>query len=311
MRALSVLVVLAACTARPASGPTSGPTPGPAPAPPPLPLGRVEAEAVALGGVVYLLGGTHAGETLARVDAFDPVANAWTRRADMRTARSHFAAAALAGRIYALGGQSGACERYDPARDVWEPIAALPAARTHFAAAAHAGRVIAFGGVVERSVFSDDVRVYDPEADRWSAGPRLPAPRHGHCAVALADGIHVLGGTEDFRDFATHWVLAGERFEPRAPLPVGGLFFGAEVVGGKIVAFGGIARDAASYDPAGDRWTRLPPAPRPHYHLASAALGATFYAFGGARTEGDGPFARADVDALDLGPVPTWRSSRD
>jgi hypothetical protein len=53
------------------------------------------------------------------VEVYNPVTDTWTRGPEMLNGRSLFAASALNGRIYAIGGDSAWVEMFDPA----EPFA--------------------------------------------------------------------------------------------------------------------------------------------------------------------------------------------
>ena len=70
--------------------------------------------------------------------------NRWTALAYVPTARDHLAAAAVDGRLYAVGGRIDgnysrnltSNEAYDPATDRWEQRAPMPTARSGIAAPA-------------------------------------------------------------------------------------------------------------------------------------------------------------------------------
>ena len=74
------------------------------------PRPREHLAATALGGRVYALGGRLAGydTNLAVVESYDPARNRWSRLPDLPDARGGTGAAALAGRIVSVGGESPA-----------------------------------------------------------------------------------------------------------------------------------------------------------------------------------------------------------
>src|SRR5262249_11461272 len=80
-------------------------------------------------------------------EVYDPAANRWTALAYVPTARDHLAAAAMDGRLYAVGGRIdgnysrnlASNEAYDPATGRWEQRAPLPTARSGIAAAGPGG----------------------------------------------------------------------------------------------------------------------------------------------------------------------------
>ncbi len=107
----------------------------------PLPNPRNHLAAVTLGDRVYAIGGQHAeNETTGnqrQVDAYDPATDAWTRVADLPSARGHVSSSAVVvgGRIVVVGGTdqgntaSASVEAYDPAANAWTTLPALPVGR--------------------------------------------------------------------------------------------------------------------------------------------------------------------------------------
>ncbi|XP_010268084.1 PREDICTED: F-box/kelch-repeat protein At1g16250 isoform X2 [Nelumbo nucifera] len=67
---------------------------------------------------------------------FDPFKKQWSRLANMRTARSHFACSVVFGKVYVAGGRTSSCTRglalsevYDPLNDRWEELPPMPIPR--------------------------------------------------------------------------------------------------------------------------------------------------------------------------------------
>ena len=110
----------------------------------------------------------------------------------------------------------------------WGRIAPGPLAGRAGASATWTGDdVLVWGGVGLRAY--DDGALYDVAEDRWRVAGGGPSPRYGHAAVWDGDEVVVAGGRA---------VAGGERPQPGARL-----------------------RDAAAYNPATDRWRRLPSLP--------------------------------------------------
>jgi N-acetylneuraminic acid mutarotase len=64
------------------------------------------------------------------VERYDPAKNAWEAVAPMSMARYGLAAAAVDGKLYAMGGYDGqnrlsSVERYDPAKNEWVAMASM------------------------------------------------------------------------------------------------------------------------------------------------------------------------------------------
>jgi len=74
----------------------------------------------------------------------------WAVEAPMLTAHYNLAAAAVSGKIYAIGGFGSGIlsvvEEYDPASNTWTTKAPMPTARYYLAAAAVGGKIYAIGG---------------------------------------------------------------------------------------------------------------------------------------------------------------------
>ncbi len=212
----------------------------------PLPVALNHTVTAAVGGKLYVIGGqTSAGGAGPFVDtvyAYDPATRVWTPRAPMPTQRGGGAGAVIDGRIYVAGGRpprGSDFAVYDPATDTWRTLPDLPTQRNHVGAAAIGGRLYVVGGRLAagfESEMTDRVEVFDPIAGTWSARAPLPRPRGGVNAVAANGYLHVLGGE-------------GTKDTPSGVFP-----------------------DHDVYNPATNRWTRLPNMPVPVHGVT----GATF-----------------------------------
>ncbi len=117
------------------------------------PRPREHLAATALGGKVYAIGGRRAGydTNLAAVEAYDPRTNRWRRLPDLPSARGGTGAAAIAGRIVSVGGESPqGTERtvwaLRPSAGQWVRLADLPTPRHGLGVVALGGRVWAIAG---------------------------------------------------------------------------------------------------------------------------------------------------------------------
>lgn len=161
---------------------------------PQLPEATRAATAAAVGGVVYVIGGTtEAGNTRA-VWAWD--GNEWRRRAPLPAARFNHAAVALGERVYALGGFAGGEEHddvfaYDSRADRWSQAARLPRRMHAFDAVVFRGEIWVIGGRRGEEVL-DEVWIFAPRTGRWRRGPSMPEPMELLGAAVVGDEIHAV-----------------------------------------------------------------------------------------------------------------------
>jgi N-acetylneuraminic acid mutarotase len=140
---------------------------------------------------------------------FDPVANTWTERSPMPTARNHAFAGVVSGRIYVIGGRIGAgnipattnvdvVEEYDPATNQWGPIKdRMPTARSGGGAATYNGKIYVGGGELQNRQMSAAFRAleaYDPASNTWDVLPSMPTAVHGNAMGFIGNKLHVVSG---------------------------------------------------------------------------------------------------------------------
>ena len=93
----------------------------------------------------------------------------WTSGTPMPSARSEVAVAAIADKVYVVGGFGGGreLEIYEPVNDRWYRGAPVPRAIHHTSAVAAAGKLYVIGGYANGWEPVSSVYVYDPGTDRW------------------------------------------------------------------------------------------------------------------------------------------------
>jgi non-specific serine/threonine protein kinase len=259
----------------------------------PFPLARSEVAATVLGGRVIVAGGVVAdGTTSRRVDAYDPVEDAWHRLPDLPLGLNHAAAAAWRGRVFVVGGYKADGSRSRVFLILrggrWRYGPRLPAERTAAGAAVVGSTLVVAGGVGPHGL-AHAALVMNLHKGRWRFAPG-PTPRE-HLGVTKWNGyVYVVGGRT--AGFASN-LKVFERFKPGSgrwqrlppvPRPRGGT--GAAALAGGIVSVGGEAtggtiRQVYRYDIDDRTWRRLPDLPTPRHGLAVAALGGRVYAIGG------------------------------
>ena len=103
------------------------------------------------------------------VDVYDPSTNAWTSSSAMPTARTYLTAAAVNGKIYAIGGIISStfpvvstAEVYDPSTDTWTTAPPMPTARKYLSAIGVNGLIYAIRGGDSQSQPLNAVERYLP-----------------------------------------------------------------------------------------------------------------------------------------------------
>jgi len=220
--------------------------------------------------------------------------NNWSTRADMPTVRFNFAAAAVDGVIYAIGGDTGfgatrAVEAYDPVANAWTTKAHMPTGRAFFEAVVVDGVIYAFGGSWVPGP-EQSIEAYDPVANSWSTKAPMPTAR-SHFAAAVVDGVvYVIGG----RSAASDREAMVEAYDPvanawstKAPMPTGRSSPGAALVDDVVYVVGGSSTSndfetvVEAYDPLANTWDTRAAMPTGRVNPAAAAVDGVIYAIGG------------------------------
>jgi N-acetylneuraminic acid mutarotase len=226
---------------------------------PPLAGVRDEPRAAVIGDMAYLVGGV----------------TALTRSAD--------------GRL--LVTPSDSVTRFDPRTGAYTELAPLPRPLNHVGVVAHDGQLYVLGGYGRR-VDAETSRAlyrYDPAGDRWTRLPDLPTPLAAMAAGVIGDRLIVAGGAHDQAPLDETYAFDFERqrWSRLADMHSRREHVGEAVLGGRLYVFGGrapgsLAVDTAErYDPASDRWERLPAMPVPSGGLAAVAAEGEAIAIGG------------------------------
>ncbi len=191
----------------------------------PLPTKRGGGTATAYNGKIYVIGGATilpgAPDPAIRFvgkphdmcvganEEYDPATNSWKARAPMPTARNHFLAGEINGKIYAIGGRLGSTfvtrssntdvnEEYDVAQDLWTTKAQMPTARSGVAGGVYKGKVYIGGGEFQNDKIMAAFRAfeaYDAATNTWDQSlPRMRIPRHGFAGAVIGNQLHVVAG---------------------------------------------------------------------------------------------------------------------
>ena len=238
---------------------------------------------------------------------------AWTKKANLPTARAAPASAVVNGKIYVIGGHDenflslATTEEYDPTTNTWTKKAKMPTPRNGLSACAVDGKIYVFGGAAE-GVFLKTVEEYDPATDTWKSRADMPTARGGLRCIAVGGKIYALGGAivEGIRIVTLSVV---EEYDPQTNtwatkknMPVGRSDFAVGEVNGQIYVMGGFVASGApgavhAYNPATDTWTTVNSLlPTPRSQISASTVNGIIYVIGGQSSAGA---TLATVEAFD------------
>jgi N-acetylneuraminic acid mutarotase len=189
----------------------------------PMPTPRGAGWAADVDGKIYVIGGAQANVpghptnpftpgtpqlVLGTVEEYNPATNQWRSRAPMPTPRNHLLAAAVKGKIYAIGGRLGSAmitmaddtdviEEYDPVKDQWANKGRAPVRRSGIAGGAWNGRIYVAGGEYqdwEGAKAFWAVQSFDPATSQWTNLPKMQLAHHGFASGFIGNTLHVAGG---------------------------------------------------------------------------------------------------------------------
>jgi N-acetylneuraminic acid mutarotase len=285
----------------------------------PSPLAVDDARTSVWTGTEMLVVGRHStrakdGAVLARVDvaaAYSPASNAW-RRLPWPPGSNSFMnySSVWTGKEMIVWGQ-GIRDAFNPLTNQWRrlPDSKLLAIHDGFGLVAWTGHeLIGWGGGCCGDAFNDGV-AYNPTTNSWRKLPGSPlaGSQHplgawtGRELVVFVGGLDPNGKPWPSRlARAAAYNPATNTWRRIAPLPAARnganvVWDGSEVlvVGGSAVTRVGHAPAAAAvgfaYDPASNRWRRLPPMESGRVGAAAVWTGEQLLIWGGSETTGGGP----------------------
>lgn len=234
-------------------------------------------------------------------DSPPPPPGHWRSEPETPKSQVEGSATAIGSTIYVTGGSRPGnlhtVLAFDTRSKRWKEPAQLPVGLNHSPSAAHDGKLYLAGGFLEGDGETNRFFEFDPATNRWRELPPMKQARGGGGAVVIGDLLYVVdGGAQPYNvtgvkppkplleifDFET------ETWSTATPPPVGVHHVGVAVVDGEIYMAGGRFGEEESsgefvrYDPATDRWTRLPSLPQgPTSSLGTVAAGGKIVVFGG------------------------------
>src|SRR5207342_3198272 len=120
----------------------------------PIPLARNEVTLAAVGERIHVIGGSLKNVAVTYHDEYDPASDSWRSRAPLPKGLDHIGAAALNGKIIAVGGFIASTHKdgqpdvfeYDPRADSWRALSPLKSGLGSVAVTILDGKIHAIGG---------------------------------------------------------------------------------------------------------------------------------------------------------------------
>jgi len=185
-----------------------------------LPTARSGLAMVAVGGVVYAIGGQDDTGVLADTLRYEQgLVVQWQREPPKPTAVRDVGAIAVEGRIVVPGGcmadgrATDRVEIFDPGARLWSAGASLPKPVCGYGLAALDGRIYLFGGRrgEDPGAATDAVWTYRLGDAAWQAVEdvdRMPQPRADMGVAVIERDVHLLGGRDrSGQPWPDHWVF--------------------------------------------------------------------------------------------------------
>ncbi|KAM4608738.1 kelch-like protein 9 [Polymixia lowei] len=158
------------------------------------------------GDLMYVSGGITRDTFQKELWCYDPVSDAWSRRADMMELRGLHCMCTVEDRLYVMGGNHFhgtsdyddvlGCEYYSPGTDQWTVVAAMPRGQSDVGVTVFDGQIYVVGGYSWNSrCMVDIVQRYDPEKDVWDRVFNVLEPLGGIRACTMT--VHLPEGSVD------------------------------------------------------------------------------------------------------------------
>jgi len=230
--------------------------------------------------LIYVFGGLVNGNASSIVEAYDPAANTWTKKAPMPQPRFLTNGAAVIGnKIYVIGGwrdimdasPSGGFFEYTPATNKWRYLGFQPFCGSGTSGVI-SGKLYVY--CANDGAESQSMHRFDPATGQWEFAISQSLSPHDGAASGVVGGKFYLFG----------WSEQVEVYDPvlnswtaKAPMFIG-RDVGTAVLNGKIYVFGGTdtnavtTRNVAIYDPATNKWTHGIPMPTTRSGVGAAVV---------------------------------------
>lgn len=255
---------------------------------------KADGSAAVYNGKLYVFGGYDqtAGDPRAETYEYDPLANTWTQKASMPTARWGPIAVEFNGKIYVFSGTvAGVNEVYDPLSDTWQTKGSVPSGFNQGLMGVRYGDKI--------HLFYHTLHYeYDPATDTYAAKTPMLTPRRWSTVAVVGDRIYVIGGYHNSYGAVNQnevYDPATDTWTTETPMPVSkyGITRENPVINGKIYVThglnGGFHTDNYVYDPSTDSWEQKSSANYPRDGTECGVINNKLYVVGG-RADSAGPY---------------------
>jgi N-acetylneuraminic acid mutarotase len=223
------------------------------------------------------------------------LANSWTTKHSMPTARRALVTATVNGVIYAIGGWNSndakiaTVESYNPTLTLfsWKPKASLPAPRFWPSGAVTMnGKIYVPGGIDADWNQTKTLFVYRPATNTWVQKASMPVTSYGGASAAIDGKLYVVTPTGN-NTLLHRYDPATNTWTARASGPVGHYYPVAGVIDGKLYVAGTLgnnnqpSRLVSVYDPATNAWSAKAAMPEDQIGAGGRVMGGKLYAMGG------------------------------
>lgn len=239
--------------------------------------------------------------SLALVSIHIQAQNGWTKKTTIPTLRGAAIAEVINGKIYIIGGNSGAPafsglaanEIYDPIANKWEQKSPMPTPRGFFASGVVNDTIYTFGGGYSSG--SSIVEAYDPVTNTWSRKADMLNPRFCMRAAVVDKKIYLFCGNYNEHNCQAY-DPATNKWTEKTPMPSdgGGNLSVTAYNDSVIYTFGGSSNSTWSepwqalstvyeYNPEADLWTKKKDMPTPRFGFQTVLVNGKIYAIGGSQ----------------------------
>ncbi len=170
-----------------------------------LPSPRAAGLAVAIDGVVFVVGGQAERELVAVTLRLSSRDGSWEERAPIPRPREHTAGFVfgtevwvVGGRAFAIGSAGDAVDVYDTQEDAWHEGPSLRSIRGgHGAALLDGVAYVAGGELTSRALTEVEALDLAGEASEWRASAPMASPHHGFALLATGGRLYAIAGADE------------------------------------------------------------------------------------------------------------------